>query len=362
MSNNNIKKHITCNLRQVAAIMEDCLAANKILCVLGQPGAGKSAVGDQVATFFNLELIDIRLTSYLPEDMNGFAHIHEQKDEEGNVIQRVAEYVPFDTFPTVDTPPPEGKDGWLIILDEFPSADDDVKKACYKLLQERMIGQRKLHPNVRIILAGNRPEDGASAGGIDTALRSRVTTVIVHVDTDIWLEDWAIPRNLDSRVIGYIAQHPDELDNFDPKHSGVTFNAPRTWNNLSDLIKGKKIEDQKMAMYAGTISEASAIKFVGWCRVAEDLPKIEDIIEDPINTKIPTNTDACWHTVMMCIEHIKHDQFMEIAAYVSRMPLNQRILFGRSAIIRKPAVRSMREFTMFLADISKHINGAAVVL
>lgn len=359
---NNLKKHITCNLRQVAAIMEDCLAADKILCILGQPGAGKSAVGDQVATDFNLELIDIRLTSYLPEDMNGFAHIHEQKDENGTVIHRVAEYVPFDTFPTVDTPLPEGKDGWLIILDEFPSADDDVKKACYKLLQERMIGQRKLHPNVRIILAGNRPEDGASAGGIDTALRSRVTTIIVHVDPDIWLEDWAIPHKLDPRVIGYIAQHPDELDGFDPKHAGVTFNAPRTWNNLSALIKGKSIDPKKMAMYAGTISEPSAIKFVSWCKVSADLPKIEDIIADPNGTSMPASTDALWHTVMMCIQHIDGGHFQEVAAYVTRMPLNQRILFGRSAIIRSPELRRLPEFTTFLADVSKHINGAAVVL
>lgn len=46
------------------------LKAGLVPYVTGQPGAGKSAMAQQLANNFNLELIDLRLSMLEPSDIN----------------------------------------------------------------------------------------------------------------------------------------------------------------------------------------------------------------------------------------------------------------------------------------------------
>ena len=55
-----------------------------------------------------------------------------------------ATFVPFDIFPLSDWKLPEGKEGWLLFLDEFNSASKAVQAASYKLILDRCIGGTRL--------------------------------------------------------------------------------------------------------------------------------------------------------------------------------------------------------------------------
>ena len=65
-----------------------------------------------IADEYGMELLDIRLSTCAPEDLTGLPMF-----ENG-----VAKFQPFDMFPLQSTPVPEGKNGWIIFLDEFNSA------------------------------------------------------------------------------------------------------------------------------------------------------------------------------------------------------------------------------------------------
>ena len=110
----------------------------------GSPALGKSAIGKQLADAHNLKFIDLRLTELDPTDLHGLPNFKEGK----------ATFVPFDTFPLEGDKIPEGYKGWCIFLDEINSANHSVQAACYKLVLDRMVGQHKLHPKVKLMAAG----------------------------------------------------------------------------------------------------------------------------------------------------------------------------------------------------------------
>ena len=98
-------------LKDVKPFVIRTLQAGICPMLWSSPGCGKSSLYKQIANEYNLELIDIRLTSIDPTDLNGF----------GTIQNGIAKYIPFDTFPLESTPLPKGKDGWLIVLNIRPS-------------------------------------------------------------------------------------------------------------------------------------------------------------------------------------------------------------------------------------------------
>ena len=113
-----------CTPRQVRKHIIHCMQAGLVPFIQSSPAMGKSAIVASIAKEYGLELIDHRLSTSAPEDLTGLPHFRE-----GAAGHTVAEFVPFDTFPTEGTPIPEGKNGWLLFLDEMNSATKMVQAA-----------------------------------------------------------------------------------------------------------------------------------------------------------------------------------------------------------------------------------------
>lgn len=97
-----------------------CMEVGLVPFITSSPGLGKSAVVKQIAADFKLELIDLRLSQCAPEDLMGLP----MRNAQGR-----AEFAPFAMFPIKGDPLPEGKNGWLLFLDEFNSATTSVQAA-----------------------------------------------------------------------------------------------------------------------------------------------------------------------------------------------------------------------------------------
>src|SRR6185437_5875943 len=158
-----------------------------------------------VAREYGLQLIDHRLSTSAPEDLSCLPRFREDG---------IATFAPFDTFPTDDMPIPEGKQGWLLFLDEFNSASKMVQAAAYKLVLDRMVGQRKLHPNVVIVAAGNLSTDRAIVNPISTAMQSLLIHLTMELDFNEFIEDVALPQQWDGRIIAYLNYKKSALHDF----------------------------------------------------------------------------------------------------------------------------------------------------
>ena len=204
------------NVEQASEHIKTCVKAGLVPMLQGPPGTGKSDISKAVGDYFNLKIIDIRLSQCDPVDIGGFPTFSNGK----------ATYVPMSMWPTEDTPVPKGYKGFLLILDEFNSASMATQAASYKVVLDRYVGQTKLHKNTAIVCIGNRATDNAIVNRLSTAMQSRLIHLELAVDTGIWLTKWAPLNGIDHRIMAYIDYRPDNLYNFDPNHNDKTFATP----------------------------------------------------------------------------------------------------------------------------------------
>lgn len=303
----------------------------------GAPGIGKSDIIHQIAATNNLKVIDIRLSSCDPTDLNGLAWF--KKDAAGNADK--ASYIPFDTFPTEgDALPVDASgnqmNGWIIFLDELPSAPHSVQAPAFKLILDRMVGQRKLHTNAFLVAAGNTEDDGAIVNAIPTPLQSRMINFMVTPNRVEWVK-WALQNGLDYRISSFLDFKPDLFYKFDPNHDDLTFACPRTWMFASKLMSGQTITKSDVALLAGCISEGVARELVSFIQVFEKIPKFKDIMLNPDTAPCPVNDASTMFAVCgMLGSNADSTNLGSVIQYVERMPMEFQVIALRNILGRTP--------------------------
>jgi hypothetical protein len=327
--------------------------------VQSSPAMGKSAIMRSIADEFNLHMIDHRLSTSAPEDLSGLPHF----------VDGVATFSPFDNFPTEDTPLPPGKDGWMLFLDEFNAASKMVQAAAYKLVLDRMVGQKKLHPRCVVTCAGNLTTDRSIVNPISTAMQSRLIHLTMELNFNEFMEDVALPQQWDSRIVAFLNMKKALLHDFRPDHNDKTFCAPRTWEFMHKLIKGRNFKmiqkmdgtsfyemEEEAALYAGAITSGVATDFITFTKVFASLPKIKDIVRAPLAMDVPRDSSTRWATVTYLIENIDNDNFDPISQYVNRFPLEFRILFFRALMVQKPQMKKHAAFRTAMVELSRYLH------
>lgn len=342
--------------RQIRGWVVDCLEAGLVPFVQSSPGMGKSSIMRSIATEANMALIDHRMSTSAPEDMSGLPRF----TDDG-----FAEFAQFkDLFPLKGMPLPvddkgNEQNGWMLFLDEWNSAKKEVQAASYKLILDKMVGQKKLHENVVISAAGNLSTDRAIVNSLSTAMQSRVVHLEMVINFEEWLYDVALPQNYDPRVIAYLSQYPGKLMDFRPDHNEKTFCCPRTWEFMDKLVKVKgTISSEDTPLYGGTITSGVAVDFVQFTKVFGSLPDVNRIIADPDNAPIPSgDTSAMWATISTIMEKIDKDNFKQLATYANRFSMDFKVLFFRSVMVRQPELRQHPSFAKAMGELARYLKG-----
>jgi len=311
------------------------LAAGLVPYIAGSPGIGKSDIIRGIAKQFRLKVIDLRLSQCDPTDLCGFP------THNGSRMG----YAPPEHFPLqgLDTPP-DGYDGWLLFLDEFPSAPLAVQAAAYKLVLDRQVGSHHLHKNVAIVCAGNKVTDGAIVNRMSTAMQSRLIHLELDVDARLWIE-WATGNGIDHRIVSYIEGRPEHLHNFDPNHNDTTFSCPRTWEFASKLIKDREVSLGMLDILIGTLSAGIAHEFNAYLSYCSSLPSINDIKRDPTGITVPDDPALLYAVSHMVASYIDEASADILMKYVKRLPLEFGTTSIRATLKRKkellqvPAIR-----------------------
>lgn len=230
------------------------LKANLIPALWGHPGIGKSALGRLLADKFDLEFIDLRLGTIEPVDLNGFIH----KDMETATF----DYLPWAKFPLERTPLPPGKKGWLIMLDEVNTAPRQHLAAAYKFLHDRMIGQYRLHPNVRIMLGGNLVGEGL-AGALPSPLVSRVVHIVMNAELTP-----SVSKILGPSISAFLTNHPKFIyqETTEPNTPFPTF---RTWEMVEKYrVANGSVPLEALSCIVGT---SAAVSYISYAQQEEQL-------------------------------------------------------------------------------------------
>lgn len=345
--------------------IELCLKAGLTPFLQGNPGIGKSEIVKSIAKKFNLKLIDHRLSTSDIVDLNGMPVFKDKiiKKQDKEYTKKIATFVPFDIFPTEQDKVPDGYDGWLLFFDELNSASEDVQAACYKIILDKMVGQYKLHPRCVIVAAGNEETDGAITKRLSTAMVSRLVHLHMTVDFDDWMENVALARNYDPRIIAYLNYNHEALMDFDPQNEdkiGDTFCCPRSWSFVNNILKAYGETDNLSpltSLLQGTISEGQALSFISFCSLADKTTPYEEIIADPLRAKVPVNMEQKWFTIVSLLQKTNLDDLDLIDKYISRFEdMSFDILYWKALKNKRPEVLSNKTFNKKMIEITSYLS------
>jgi hypothetical protein len=301
-----------------------CMKVKLPVMMHGSPSSAKSSIAKQIADELKLEFIDVRLTTLDPIVMSGYP------TDNGDF----ATFKPFDIFPTTDMPIPAGKKGFLVIIDELPSAPKLMQSAAYRLILDREVGNHKLHKNCFVLAAGNYATDGASAKQMDTALQSRMAHLQVEIPVKEWLT-YANEQNVNQMITSFIHWKGAMLNNFDPKHTDLTYACGRTWFKLSDVLCEPKNVASLRPLIDGIVGVAASNEFIAFTTFYSQIPTNEAILADPTGTEVPTGGIAYALTgaIAGVMTEKNTDKYME---YITRMPMELQAVTLRRALIQTP--------------------------
>lgn len=329
---------ITISAQEAPTLLWDVMSSGLVPMLCSSPGIGKSSIAKAIAQEHNLEVIDLRLSQSDPTDMNGFPKIFECGTKAG--------YVPMDTFPITSTPLPEGKDGWLLLLDEMNSAPLSVQAAAYKVVLDKEVGLHSLHEKVFIMAAGNLSTDQAIVNRMSTAMQSRMVHFELELETKAWL-NWAYLADIDFRITSFIKFKNEILHKFDPNHNDRTFPCPRTWHFLSDIIKQwPVIGKEKLAILCGTVGEGAGREFLMFSEIFQQLPTIEAILKAPELFVVPSEPSIKYAISGLISNHFNKDTAEQLIIAVERLPIEfqmitlQTVIQNKRELLMIPPVRT----------------------
>lgn len=333
-------------IKKITNWVKVALKAKEVPFIIGSPGQGKSDLLKQIAEYFNLEFVDIRLSQMDPVEINGMPKIMEDKFE----------YIPAGVFPLEGDPLPKGKDGWLCVFEELNSASRAVEVAAYKIILDRLIGVHKLHPKVVMAATGNKNTDGAVAHALGTAMQSRLITFELETSKDEWTE-WANKNEIDHRIISFIEFRPDALMAFDPHHNDYTFPCPRTWAKMSGLLKkAGDIDITDLDLLAGCIGKGMSRDFFSHMQVADSLVSIEEILRNPEGVKIPTEPfDARIALAAMVSAYATPGNLGILTKFITRLPIENQVVAIRSMIQRDRTIYQEEPIQDWVRDNTSEI-------
>ena len=347
--------NLTFNPAQLHSAIIRTIIAGLVPFVEGSPGVGKSDIARSVAKTLNLKVIDLRLSQCDPTDLMGFPNVQGNK----------ARYVPMDTFPIKgDSLPVEVDangnvthtyDGWLLFLDELPSAPRAVQAAAYKLLLDKMVGQHPLHECVAVMCAGNKATDKAIVNALSTATQSRLVHMELSVSLDDWSQ-WASENGIDSRIIGFLNYKPGLLHKFSPDHQDKTFPCPRTWSFASRLSKDQTVSMKDLPLYAGVVGQGAAQEFITFAELYQSLPKIEEIVRSPQTVAIAGEISIRYAIATYVADHIDEKNAEAVVHFLDRLDVEMQVVAYRLAVGRKNALIANQSIYSRLEKLGSFLN------
>jgi hypothetical protein len=143
---------------------------------------------------------------------------------------------------------------------------------------------------------------------------------------------------------------------FNPDHKELTYCCPRSWEFMNRLITGKDVSNEKIALYAGTITSGVAVEFITFCKLFDNLVSFKQIMTSPSTCQIPSDSSLRWATLTSILNNVDKVNFDTVATYVDRFTMDFRVFFYRAVLAKSPDMKAEPAFVKRLLAISKYLD------
>lgn len=296
--------------------------SGRVVLFRSRPGCGKTERVFQFTDDMELGRVVMHLTSIDAPDFRGYAV--PSKNEAGEAVTK------FTLPPLMEAIRRSGKERGVVFLDEFAQADHLVQKAAAPAMSERLVGEYLIPDGWVIWAASNRASDKAGVNRMLGHVTNRIFTVEVEPDVQGWLR-WADDHDIHPLYKGFAQARPGLVFDADsPSDPTEPFISPRSFVNahafhmecMSDRNSMTLPNDPIIQEFiSGGIGSGAATEFFSYIKVANELPKIEEILKDPMGAKVPGDKklDAQYAAAQLCVHHADTKTVGKLFKYVTRL-------------------------------------------
>lgn len=273
-----------------------CARANVPVLFTGEPGIGKTAVIEQLATAWGRHLETVIGSVREATDFLGLPI------ESGGTVR----YAPLDWATNL-----QQSEAGLLYLGELSTSAPSVQKAMLRIIQERVVGDFQLGQHVAIVSDRNPTE--SAVDGFDLA--PPVANRFIHLDWQFEADTWhqglltgfdqlpspGIDRGLvkdpkaqyarvAAQVSAFLKANPVLLNpgppksgnHVDPVKASGPWSSPRSWHNLVQALAHLHTDDEdaRDLLVRGAVGDKAAIEFTAWV-ANNDLIDPEQAMADP---------------------------------------------------------------------------------
>lgn len=256
----------------------------------------------------------------------------------------------------------------ILMIDEYGKANPAVKNALLRLMLERQVGSYTLHPDSIVFATTNLGGEGVGDLLMPHA-RNRITVVTSRKPEQMeWIE-WGVNNGIDHALLGFCRDNPQLFHSFEdvtrpddnpyiyhPQAQRQSFVTPRSLEAASDWLKMRDHMDQQSltAALMGTVGDRAAMDLMAFVSLADQLPSLQSIKEEPETAQVPTSAAAVCMIVYRTLASIEADWLDNWMTYLNRLDKEAQGLFANG--VRAPryhaqgTVMTNRKFTQWARE------------
>jgi len=315
------------NIEQVKKASEIILKAGLVPMLWGPPGIGKTTMVRQLAEKHQVEYRQLTTNLLMLDHLTGIPY------NSGNKM----------IFSRPENIPESGK-GFLLI-DEITDGMLSIQKMLYSLILEHNCNGHILGDSWRIVAAGNRPADGSGSSMLPSALITRMVHIGVccdipdftrqlpeaaDVDVTSWVQDFALPARINPFIIAFLKSFPHRIYYYQ--------SIPRTFEMLSKILSVYNNPDAILhEIIIGTIGPEVGNEFFGFFKLAQQIPSIDAILNDPVNAPIPSDIGIIHALSTALIYRADRSNFGNIVEYAKRLGHRELEVYLLQSALKKDA-------------------------
>lgn len=230
----------------------------------------------------------------------------------------------------------------ILMVDEYGKANPSVRNALMRPMLERAIGSYQLHPDSIVFATTNM--GGENVG--DVLLnhqRNRITIVQSRKPTnEEWIVNFGIPNNLHPTILSWAKDTPQLFQSYDevqdpddnpyifhPLEQRDSFVTPRSLHAASDWLWCRdEMDDHSLtSCLIGTIGARGAMDLMGYVALADKMPKLQDIKDDPRNALVPDTAAGVCMVVFRTLGALEKDWIDAWMVYLERLSVEAQGMF-----------------------------------
>ena len=359
--------------KQVADLIK-AVGAKRTVLIMGENGVGKTAIHHTVSQDPKFD-DHIKIKPIDSTQLSDGALFMPDLDRERGVSTEL----PNERLGVSKTNR-KGVDGSRPVLgmfDEIAKVPQFVKNMLAPILYERRVGNY-IMPEGSVWFAATNLSNEGLGDLLQAHLRNRLVVVKMRKPSlDEWLNDFAMPRQLNPVLLACVQEHPRVFDSFldyekggkyegksldkdnphifNPKAVQDAYASPRSLHAASDIldVMGEIDAETLRKALDGAVGKSFASVLDSFIRFGQQLPPINTILSAPTTAPIPSNKIAQQVQVFQFITRAEdRDQAQAFTQYVMRLQPEMQSLFCRRVgeSQRVGLFTTVMEFGRMLAD------------